>query len=251
MTTTFYPVGTWNDAEGRYVTDYSHMSAGNPNTQTRTQFTTGYAGHQPDIKYKYGYGSVGPSRIPRIQSEVEPNDVLPDPWERHEMRETALQTHATMMGSRQPMVRAASVPDYARARHRSRALNHIFPQKIENGMVPRCPSMYVISNPTAQIGTTNRQMRSTTSLAFGRPVGSQEGCIDLQEPITSPLPAGMMASGGTGYDACAGIVNTWWPKEKPEKMNQTMDDFLKFKYSTSTARTYKPHALHRTGNPYG
>lgn len=247
MTTTFYPVGTWNDPEGRYVSDYTNMSFGNPGVQTRTQFTTGYAGHQPDIKYKYGYGSVGPERKPRILAEVEPNAELPDPWERHSMRETELQ--AKLAGSK-PLTRTQSVPEYARSRHKSTALNHIFPRPAHTlkGEVPRCPPAFAMKNPTALVNDSRPALRSTTSLAFPRPVGNT-GCIDYTEPLTHPLPQGVAGAGGTGYDACAGIVNTWWPKEKPEFMRQTFDDFVKYKYSTSTARTYKPPVFHRTGNP--
>merc|ERR1719258_223581 len=73
--------------------------------------------------------------------------------------------------------------------------------------------------------------------------------IDRSEPVTMPLPQGVAGAGGTGYDACAGIVNTWWPKEKPEYMHQTLPEFFKTKYSTSTGRTYKPPTFYRHGNP--
>jgi hypothetical protein len=248
MTTTFYPAGTWNDPDGRYITDYSHMSKGNPGVQTRTQFTTGYAGHQPDIKYRYGYGSVGPERAPRIQAEVEANAELPSPLERHTMRATARMTEREIADRKAKLNRSQSVPDYARPRHRSYALNHIFPMKASDH-VPACPSAYTIRNPTAQVHMKPLRYSSTLKDAFPRPVGQAEGCIDRDEPVTMPLPQGVAGAGGTGYDACAGIVNTWWPKEKPEFMHQTLPDFFKTKYSTSTGRTYKPPTFYRHGNP--
>lgn len=246
MTTTFYPVGTWNDPDGRYITDYSQMSKGNPGVQTRTQFTTGYAGHQPDIKYKYGYGSVGPERNPRIQAPVEPNYQLPDPWERHEIRVADMTAKQV---TKPALTRTKSVPDYARSRHRSVALNHIFPGKVYSQGVPKCPSAFEIKNPTALVVTTPTLMRSTTQLTFTGQKGTAEGCIDYNQPVTEPLPNGVMGSGGTGYDACAGIVNTWWPKERPEFRETSFDEFFKTKYSTSTGRTYKPPVFHRSGNP--
>jgi len=237
MTTTFYPVGTWHEPDGRYITDYSQMSKGDPGVQTRTQFTTGYAGHQPDTKYKYGYGSVGPDREPRIQAEVDPQYVLPNPEDRQAMRDTAIEKKLAEAPTY--MTRTQSVPDFARPRHRSFAMDHYFPKQLDSSLhLTHCPAAYVIRNPTAQETGFQRLMRSTSQVAYKKRDHMTAGCIDYNEPITMPF-------GGTGYDACAGMVNTWWPKEKPENKNTTMEDFFKFKYSTSTGRTYLPKPIHR------
>jgi hypothetical protein len=236
MTTTFYPVGTWHEPEGRYITDYSHMSKGDPNAQTRSTFTTGYAGHQPDVKYKYGYGTVGPDRDPRVQAEVDPEIPLPDPISRHEMRET--DTAKKLAEIPVYMNRTNSVPAYARDRHKSMAMKHYFPKSLESAGTTHCPAAYLIKNPTAQEGGgMKRLMRSTSHQAFTKRDHGTAGCIDYVEPITMPF-------GGTGYDACAGIVNTWWPKERAEA-NDTLANMLKQKYSTSTGRTYLPKNFHR------
>jgi hypothetical protein len=214
------------------------MSKGDPGVQTRSTFTTGYAGHQPDTKYKYGYGSVGPDREPRIQAEVDAQYTLPDPAERQSMRDTSIQKK--LAEAPVYMTRTQSVPEFARPRHRSVAMDHYFPKQLDKSLhLTYCPSAFVIRNPTSQEGGgTQRLMRSTSHQAFKKRDHMTAGCIDYLEPITHPF-------GGTGYDACAGMVNTWWPKEKPEKMSETMEDFLKTKYSTSTGRTYLPHSFHR------
>jgi hypothetical protein len=214
------------------------MSKGDPGVQTRSTFTTGYAGHQPETKYKYGYGSVGPDREPRIQAEVDPQYMLPDPMERQGMRDTSIQKK--LDSAPVYMTRTQSVPEFARPRHRSVAMDHYFPKQLDKNLsLTHCPAAYVIRNPTAQEGGGfQRLMRSTSQQAFKSRPHNTAGCIDYLEPITHPF-------GGTGYDACAGMINTWWPKEKPEKMNETMEDFLKTKYSTSTGRTYLPKPIHR------
>jgi hypothetical protein len=214
------------------------MSKGDPCVQTRTTFTTGYAGHQPETKYKYGYGSVGPDREPRIQAEVDAQYTLPDPADRQGMRDTAIQKK--LAEAPVYMSRTQSVPEFARPRHRSVAMDHYFPKQLDKSLhLTHCPAAYVIRNPTAQEGGgMQRLMRSTSHQAFKKRDHMTAGCIDYLEPITHPF-------GGTGYDACAGMVNTWWPKEKPEKMSETMEDFFKTKYSTSTGRTYLPHSFHR------
>jgi len=158
--------------------------------------------------------------------------------ERQGMRDTAIQKQ---LGEAPVyMTRTQSVPEFARPRHRSVAMDHYFPKQLDKSLhLTHCPAAYVIRNPTAQEGGgMKRLMRSTSHQAFKKRDHMTAGCIDYLEPITMPF-------GGTGYDACAGMVNTWWPKEKPENMHTTMEDFLKTKYSTSTGRTYLPHSYHR------
>lgn len=246
MTTNFYPIGSWNQPQGVYQTMYQSMM--NPGNTTRSEYMVGYAGHQPEVKFKFGYGHPGPDvRKPRT-FEPEPDFKIPDPYERHQMREDAmLATQAQGEERKITMPRPESVPAALdRPRHTSRALDHYFPKTAATTHAPFCPASYTLRNPTG-VDSQKPLMRSTSHTAFDRK--QAVASVDHNDPVTYPL-------GGTGFDACAGIVNNWWPRVVPVegarrcgkaagRADYSREAQLKEKYNTSFRSTFTAPSFHR------
>jgi hypothetical protein len=262
MTTNFYPIGSWNQPQGVYQTMYQSMM--NPGNLKRSEYMVGYAGHQPEVKFKFGYGHPGPDvRQPReFVPDADPQ--VPEPWDRHEMRQTAMSSaeQGQTTGRKLAMPRPESVPaQLNRPRHTSRALDHYFPRSVEPGCAdgPKCAAQYILRNPCGNDGQ-KPLMRSSSHMAFAKK-STASAQIDHEEPVTYPL-------GGTGFDACAGIVNNWWPRYVPvdgeRRLGKTtgfpsytgpgkstgfpsydQEAMLKEKYRTSFRSTYTAKAFHR------
>jgi len=248
MTTNFYPIGSWNQPQGVYQTMYQSMM--NPGNLKRSEYMVGYAGHQPEVKFKFGYGHPGPDvRQPR-EFVPDPDPAIPEPWERHEMRQTAASSAANETGRKLAMPRPESVPAALdRPRHTSRALDHYFPRALEpaSAVGPKCAAQYILRNPCGNDGQ-KPLMRSSSHSAF-KPRSTASALVDHEEPVTYPL-------GGTGFDACAGIVNNWWPRFAPADgdrrlgksagfPNYDKEAMLKEKYRTSFRDTYGAKPFHR------
>lgn len=252
MTTNFYPIGSWNQPQGVYQTMYQSMM--NPGNLKRSEYMVGYAGHQPEVKFKFGYGHPGPDvRQPReFQPDADP--AVPEPWDRHAMRETAANSSMNDTGRKLNMPRPESVPAALdRPRHNSRALDHYFPKATEVANAPYCSAQYNLRNPCGNDGQ-KPLMRSSSHSAYDRKQ-SQSSLIDHEEPVTYP-------AGGTGFDACAGIVNTWWPRFAPAEGERRVgkaagfadyseEAMLKEKYRTSFRSTYTAKSFHRPVNGHG
>lgn len=252
MTTNFYPIGSWNQPKGVYQTMYQSMM--NPGNLKRSEYMVGYAGHQPEVKFKFGYGHPGPDVKEPREFCPEPAFKVPEPWDRHEMREAK---HArdtadpTLTGRKIMLPRPESVPAALdRPRHTSRALSHYFPPTAGSLCDPFCPASYTLRNPTGNDGQ-KPLMRSTSHSAMDKVKKAQElgAVVDHNEPVTYPL-------GGTGFDACAGIVNTWWPRVVPADgerrcgkaagfADYSREAMLKEKYNTSFRSTFVAHSFHR------
>lgn len=246
MTTNFYPIGSWNQPQGVYQTMYQSMM--NPGNLKRSDYMVGYAGHQPEVKFKFGYGHPGPDvRQPRV-FEPDPEAPIPEPWDRDHMRQTASSMAAQDTGRKLMMPRPESVPAALdRPRHTSRASDHYFPRAKPVAMAPYCSAQYNLRNPCGNDGE-KPLMRSSSHAAFGTKTGAA-ALVDHEEPVTYP-------GGGTGFDACAGIVNTWWPRFAPADgerrcgksagfANYNEDAMHKEKYNTSFRATYTAKAFHR------
>lgn len=236
MTTAFYPVGTWQQPEGVYETMYQQMS--NPGNQVRSDYTAGYAGHQPEVKFIFGYSTPGPVLRATREPTIEPDFELPSANDRHAMRTKVLKEVSSRV-DKPPARKSTSVPvEMSRKRHTSRASDHKFPKTCFSMTDPSCPAAFEIRNPTSTANPKPTLYRSSSMATYDRLRLTGACAVDRGQPVNCP-------QGGTGYDACAGIVNTWWPKERKAADPVKREVEHNEKWTTSTARVYNPHPFHR------
>jgi len=239
MTTAFYPVGTWQQPEGVYETMYQQMS--NPGGQVRSDYTTGYAGHQPEVRFMFGYSTPGPVLRATREPTIDKEWPMPDALERHTMRSTVRAEVASRVDKKH-VLRPLSVPvEMSRTRHTSRAMDHRFPKATWSKHDPACPAAFEIRNPCSVNNPAPTLFRSSSSTAFDRlklQGGSNAVAVDRDEPVSFP-------QGGTGYGMDA---RPWWPKESKPKDPVAAEDAHTAKWATSTSRAFHPLPYHRPLN---